>query len=104
MSERTVIRNYTQTTKALRGRQRVYEMANTHALQSSFFPLGPFLHSGLDVVLQLVHFWMPMGLFPALLALTLFESLDPDSDGLTRRLGGGTSFAPESSLPPAGAE
>lgn len=48
---------------------------------------------------------MPMGLFPALLALVLADSLvDPDSEGLTRRLGGGTSFALESSFPPAGTE
>lgn len=48
---------------------------------------------------------MPMGLFPALLTLALFDSLvDPDSEGLTRRLGGGISLALESPAPPAEVE
>lgn len=58
----------------------------TYALQSSFLPLGPFLHSGLVVALQLEHFNTPVGRLPPL--------RPPDSraaPGLTLRLGGGTT-------------
>lgn len=35
-----------------------------HALQSSFFPDGPFLHSGLEVAPQLEQPDKPAGRFP----------------------------------------
>lgn len=60
----------------------------THALQSSFLPLGPFRHSGLEVALQLEHFWTPMGLFPAARIGPVWSL--PEA-GLILRLGGGTT-------------
>lgn len=60
----------------------------SYALQSSFLPLGPFLHSGLDVALQLEHFWTPVGRFPVARGGAAWSRVEP---GLIRRLGGGTT-------------
>ena len=36
----------------------------TYAMHKSFLPLGPFLHSGLWVTLQLAHLPTPLGGLP----------------------------------------
>ena len=64
--------------------------SDTHALHKSFFPLGPFLHSGLCVTLQLVHFMIPTGGCPMLLPLFVYDSFDPRRE-LFR--GAGTTFS-----------
>jgi len=67
------------------------------ALQRSFFPLGPFLHSGLVVTLQLEQRDMPAGGFPEARPLPAECSLTLPG-GLERRepRGGGTvSIVPE---------
>ena len=64
--------------------------AYTHALHRSFFPLGPFRHSGLWVALQLAQLTMPTGGLPGVRLLlplpywSLLLFLRPD-------LGGGTA-------------
>lgn len=42
-------------------------MNQTYALHNSFFPFGPFRHSGLCVTLQLAHRMIPAGGLPAFL-------------------------------------
>jgi hypothetical protein len=69
----------------------------TYALQSSFFPLGPFLHSGLLVVLQLEHATSPAGRFAELRPV---EACSPFAEvGLSFLFGGGTTLSVVGEVP-----
>jgi hypothetical protein len=72
-------------------RERAYR--RPQALQSSFLPLGPFLHSGLVVALHEEHIGIPAGL---LLPTFPVDGLAPSllDPGLTRLRGGGTTSLP----------